>query len=127
MSQSPAKFERLNEIIQILRETPEISIAQLSKQMFTSKSTLRRDLIELENSNIIRRHYGTVQLLQGNNLEFTYKKDVTKTHVLNASLVAKLPRRFPAKQLSLSMVVLPFSVCPSFYTNRSACTSLPIT
>ncbi len=95
MSQSPAKFERLNEIIQILRETPEISIAELSKRMFTSKSTLRRDLIELENSNIIRRHYGTVQLLQGNNLEFTYEKrrneNARLKRVISRQIAAKIP------------------------------------
>ena len=74
MSQKPAKFERLNDIIRILRETPQISVAELSRQIFTSKSTLRRDLIELENTNIIQRQYGMIQLLQGNNIEFTYEK-----------------------------------------------------
>ncbi|MDN6059712.1 MAG: DeoR family transcriptional regulator, partial [Lacticaseibacillus paracasei] len=74
MSQKPAKFERLNDIIRILRETPQISVAELSRQIFTSKSTLRRDLIELENTNIIQRQYGMIQLLQCNNIEFTYEK-----------------------------------------------------
>ena len=79
MSQSPAKFERLNDIIRILQAQPQISIANLSKQVFTSKSTLRRDLIELENNNVIRRQYGMIQLLQGNNIAFTHEKGVTKT------------------------------------------------
>lgn len=96
MSQSPAKFERLNEIIQIFRDTPQISIADLSKQMFTSKSTLRRDLIELERSNVIRRQYGMIQLLQGNNLEFTYEKRRNENARLKRSISRQIAARIPS-------------------------------
>lgn len=96
MSQTPAKFERLNEIIQILRDTPQISIADLSKQMFTSKSTLRRDLIELEKSNIIRRQYGMIQLLQGNNLEFTYEKRRNENTRLKRTISQQIAAKIPS-------------------------------
>lgn len=95
VSQKPAKFERLNDIIRILRETPQISVAELSRQIFTSKSTLRRDLIELENTNIIQRQYGMIQLLQGNNIEFTYEKrrnvNVRLKRIISHQIADKIP------------------------------------
>ena len=96
MSQSPAKFERLNDIMRILQARPQISIANLSKQVFTSKSTLRRDLIELENNNVIRRQYGMIQLLQGNNIAFTYEKRRNENAQLKRLISQQIATRIPS-------------------------------
>lgn len=74
MPQSKMKPERIKDILNILNKEHHISIAALSKRIYTSKSTLRRDLISLEEDNIVRRQYGVVYLLQDNNIEYTYSR-----------------------------------------------------
>ncbi|KRM87541.1 DeoR/GlpR family DNA-binding transcription regulator [Lacticaseibacillus thailandensis] len=74
MPQSKMKPDRIKDILNILNKEHHISIAELSKRIFTSKSTLRRDLISLEEDNIVRRQYGVVYLLQDKNIEYTYSR-----------------------------------------------------
>lgn len=66
------KEKRLQEIMHILHLTGKIKTIDLAKQMYVSQSTLRRDLIQLENQNLISRKFGYVSLLEKNNLEFPY-------------------------------------------------------
>ncbi|QEH61459.1 DeoR/GlpR transcriptional regulator [Spiroplasma chinense] len=58
--------KRLNIIIDILREkniTSTNTILKMSKQLGVSKITLRRDLHELEEKNIIRLSYGKINVI----------------------------------------------------------------
>ena len=43
-------IERQNEILQLLQQRKSMTVQELSKLLFTSESTIRRDLIELEKS-----------------------------------------------------------------------------
>ncbi|WP_164507533.1 DeoR/GlpR family DNA-binding transcription regulator [Lacticaseibacillus songhuajiangensis] len=74
MSEPKLKPERLNDILKVLSDEHQISVANLSKRVYTSKSTLRRDLISLEQDNIVRRQYGMVYLLQASNIEYAFNR-----------------------------------------------------
>jgi DeoR/GlpR family transcriptional regulator of sugar metabolism len=65
-------IERHNEIINKLKEAKSISVASLSKQLFVSEATIRRDLDILEKSNIVKRTYGGAVLLEGLNVEIPF-------------------------------------------------------
>ncbi|GAJ26356.1 transcriptional regulator [Liquorilactobacillus sucicola DSM 21376 = JCM 15457] len=64
--------EREKKIIEILMREKNVNVNNLKDLLKTSISTLRRDLIALESTNIIKRSHGTVSLLQNSNIEFAY-------------------------------------------------------
>lgn len=54
--------ERQKQIIEILLKRKQISVRELEALLFVSGSTVRRDLVELEKHNLIRRTHGGVKL-----------------------------------------------------------------
>jgi DeoR/GlpR family transcriptional regulator of sugar metabolism len=64
--------EREKKIIELLMNKKSIDVNTLKDLLKTSISTLRRDLIALESTNIIKRSHGSVSLLQNSNIEFAY-------------------------------------------------------
>lgn len=57
-------FERKMQILDLLnRNSGLMSIDILSKKMFVSRSTLRRDLIRMEQEGMILRHHGGIRLV----------------------------------------------------------------
>ncbi|GBG95691.1 DeoR family transcriptional regulator [Ligilactobacillus salitolerans] len=66
------KEERLNKLLKILSEHQKISTKELQAIMQVSISTLRRDLLDLEMTNSIRRTHGYVSLLEYSNVEMAY-------------------------------------------------------
>ncbi|WP_025087711.1 DeoR/GlpR family DNA-binding transcription regulator [Ligilactobacillus apodemi] len=63
--------QRIEKMLAILEENQHIHIKKLEELVGTSTSTLRRDLIELEKSGMVKRTFGFVTLLKKNNIEFT--------------------------------------------------------
>ncbi len=51
-------IERQDEIFQILKERKSVSVNELSKELFVSPATVRRDLSVMEKSGLIRRSHG---------------------------------------------------------------------
>lgn len=62
--------ERLNEITKILNSKKVVSLQTLEQTLFVSKSTIRRDLIHLENLGIAQRVRGGVKLVQDEKFEY---------------------------------------------------------
>ena len=62
-------IERQNEILQLLQQRKSMAVQELSKLLFTSESTIRRDLNELEKSGKVRRTFGGVVLEETLNKE----------------------------------------------------------
>lgn len=58
--------ERKNEILKILSAQGYMTVAELSKLLYTSESSIRRDLVELEQETLVLRSYGGVELNKGN-------------------------------------------------------------
>lgn len=57
-------LERQEEILNILRQKKSVTVAELSKTLFASGSTIRRDLAQLENEGLIRRSHGGAVLFE---------------------------------------------------------------
>ena len=60
---SKKKDERQFKIRQLLQEHPKIKISDLSDYFQTSSETIRKDIIELEDSKIIKKEHGYALLL----------------------------------------------------------------
>lgn len=56
--------ERELEIQKILAQTGYISVQELSRQLYASPSSIRRDLTALEKRGLVRRSYGSVELVK---------------------------------------------------------------
>lgn len=52
--------ERQHEIMKIIGENVYVTVNELSKRLFTSPSSIRRDLTYLQNLGLVRRSYGGV-------------------------------------------------------------------
>lgn len=64
--------ERLEKILQILKEKNSASVHLLAKQLFVSEPTVRRDLAELEKQGKIKRTYGGAVISELLNVEVPY-------------------------------------------------------
>ncbi len=60
-------INRLNDILDLLKEKGTISIVDLAALLYVSTSTIRRDLKALEKQNMVLLEYGTVSLRLYNN------------------------------------------------------------
>ena len=56
------KLEREQELVQLLQKEGYLSVHELSRQLYTSESTIRRILTVLERKGLIRRSYGGAEL-----------------------------------------------------------------
>lgn len=85
------QIERLEKLLALIAKRKTVSIKDLEKELFISRSTLRRDLIKLENEQKIKRYFGQVALVKDNNVEFGYQirnndhTEAKKQIALNAS------------------------------------------
>ena len=61
------KAERIEEIMKILHQKKHVTVDYLSKHIFVSCVTLRRDLREMEAMGLVRKSYGGVSLLEHEN------------------------------------------------------------
>lgn len=56
------KTERQEQILEILENEKQSTAKKIAEKLFTSYSSIRRDLEKLENANLIIRNYGKVEL-----------------------------------------------------------------
>lgn len=60
------KSERENKILKYLEQNGYSSVKDLSAMLFTSESSIRRDLTHLEDAGLIKRSYGGAEILSAN-------------------------------------------------------------
>lgn len=65
--------ERLDKIMEIMNKKKIVDMKLLEELTYESRSTLRRDLIVLEDEHKINRNFGQVELVSNNNVEFGYQ------------------------------------------------------
>lgn len=63
--------ERIEQIKELLYQQKSVSIQELCDKLFCSPSTIRRDLIDLEDAGILRRTHGGAVLVSKNTTEFS--------------------------------------------------------
>ena len=61
------QLERQNNIIALLMETPILSVKEIAKKLYTSESSIRRDVESMEKQGLCHRTYGGVMLPQYKN------------------------------------------------------------
>jgi len=85
-------FERKKKIIEFLNSSNGVgSIDNICKKLYVSKSTLRRDLINLEEEGIITRYHGGVSIVSNSSSE----NSITKRRMENTDkklIIAKLAK-----------------------------------
>ncbi len=72
------KSERQEMILEFLQEKKHITAKELSEKFYTSYSSIRRDLEELEASGFISRSYGRVELANKSSLLVSYPIRINK-------------------------------------------------
>lgn len=87
------KFTRLQEITEILQKRKRIDIKDLEKLTYTTPSTLRRDLIILEEQGLLKRKHGEVVLNTFNTVELSHSIRETKNRA-EKKLIADLAKDF---------------------------------
>ena len=65
-------IERVDYILQELRERKAVYVNQLAEKYYVSPSTIRRDLSELEKKGLIRRTYGGAVLIEHPSTEIPF-------------------------------------------------------
>ena len=60
------KREREQQILFLLQEHQEMTVAELSKRLYISESSIRRDLTAMELNGLVKRTHGGVELLAEN-------------------------------------------------------------
>jgi len=71
------KNEREQEILQLLHLNGYMTVSDLSKQLFTSESSIRRNLTSLKKQGLVKRNYGGAELIAKNSqiLPFSTRAD----------------------------------------------------
>ena len=82
------KSERQEMILEILQNCKYITTQELAEKTFASYSSVRRDLEELEDSGLISRSYGRVELTNRNSLLVSYPMRINKNSA-QKSIIAK--------------------------------------
>lgn len=104
--------ERTHEILQILQKKRRMRTSELCETLHCSISTLRRDLITLENRGLVKRTYGGVLLNTATNMEFSqlYREESSIKEKQN---IADLARDFigPGMCIFLDSSSTVFQLC----------------
>ena len=82
-------IERQKEILHILEQRKSISVSELARLLYTSESTVRRDLSELERSGKVRRTFGGVVLEETLNREVPLLLRRSQNHEAKQKIAAK--------------------------------------
>ena len=125
------KSERQEMILEILQECKYITTQKLAEKTFSSYSSVRRDLEELEDAGLINRSYGKVELANRNSLLVSYPIRINKNSAQKniiakkaASLIKEGDTIFidPSSSCSFfnsySFIVTPFSDLQAFSDNQ---------
>lgn len=112
-----SREKRLNDITSILQTRKRIDVKQLENLTFSSTSTLRRDLIFLEEQGFLKRKHGEVVLNAFNTVELAHS--IRETENRNAKkVIAELAKDFvgPGMCIYLDSSTTVYELCPFLST-----------
>ena len=112
-----SRDKRLQEITDILQNRKRIDVKQLEKLTFSSTSTLRRDLIFLEEQGLIKRKHGEVILNSFNTVELAHSIRETENRS-EKKIIADLAKDFigPGMCIYLDSSTTVYELCPFLST-----------
>ncbi|MEH7234577.1 DeoR/GlpR family DNA-binding transcription regulator [Bacillus sp. JJ1562] len=85
--------ERHQLILLLLKEHGVVKLQELIDRTNSSESTIRRDLVQLENENKLKRVHGGAALVQGNRTELSYIEKKAK-NIKEKMAIAKFASQF---------------------------------
>lgn len=92
-------IERQKEILQLLQTRKSMTVTELSKLLFTSESTVRRDLSALERLGKVRRTFGGVVLEETLNREVPLLLRRSQNHEAKQKIAEKAARKVENDQI----------------------------
>lgn len=93
-------MERREKIMQLLSTHKSMNNEELCRRMFCSVSTLRRELIQLEEDGLVKRVRGGVMLVTGTGFDFSSQVR-ENTNVAQKQYIAEIAKDFLANGMSL--------------------------
>ena len=105
---------RQEEILQLLRRHKHLSVKEITKELYASPATIRRDLAALASQGVVHRSYGGVSLLTSKNQELPLSMRETESKQrkrLIASKAAKLIKRKETVLLDASSTAMLIAEC----------------
>lgn len=104
---------RRQEIVNIIKSKKRIAVKDLAKLTFSSTSTLRRDLIYLEQNGILKRRHGEVIINSLNTSELSHQLRESE-HKNEKKIIANLAKDFigPGMCIYLDSSTTVFELCP---------------
>ncbi|MGM0123780.1 DeoR family transcriptional regulator, carbon catabolite repression regulator [Enterococcus sp. AZ194] len=81
--------ERLEKIKQVLEEHKSATIEKLVEELDVSKDTVRRDLIKLEQQNVVKRTHGGAVLNNREAMIYNYDQRSEKFHLIKERIAQK--------------------------------------
>lgn len=113
------KDERLKKMLRILSQNKKISTKKLQTMMDVSTSTLRRDLLDLEMTNSIRRTHGYVSLLEYSNVEIAYGTRSSKNGTIKSRICKKAATLINNDQAIFLDGSSTLSFLPKYFANKT--------
>lgn len=95
-------MERVQYIMDALRESRVVYVKELAQRFYLSESTIRRDLVMLEKEGLIRRLYGGAMLLDRTVSEIPYAVR-TATDIPEKSQIGKLAAQLVKDEMTIFM------------------------
>src|SRR5699024_3514671 len=94
--------ERRSKILNILEKKKVITTRELEELVFSSTSSVRRDLLELEKQGKVIREHGEVRLANPKNIDYSYEARLYE-QVRSKELIAEIASVFIGTNQSIFM------------------------
>lgn len=82
-------LERQNRILELLKQRQALSVEELCRDLYSSGSTIRRDLQILEQNNLLRRTHGGAVYIDGSGRDFPAQLRETENTALKSIIAEK--------------------------------------
>lgn len=83
------EFDRLQAILEYLREKRSASVHSLADQLYVSEATIRRDLNALETQGRVRRVFGGVKLLDNDRTDVPFHANAMENYDIKSAIAVK--------------------------------------
>lgn len=93
-------LERQNQILELINQKKSVTVSDLSRKLFVSPATIRRDLAAMETAGLIKRSHGGAVTVESTNVEaaLTIRE---KEHIREKKLIADLAIDFVCSSFSV--------------------------
>lgn len=106
MGESYMKSKRIYEIEAFIKNNKTASIEELVETFNVSTNTIRRDINQLVDMNVVKKVYGGIELIEENHRTVDYYQRNSKNYKSKSILVSLLLKKLKPMTLSILIQVL---------------------